>query len=90
MVDKPHYSDFKGRRAAVQYNYAAGRVIKKYREAAGITQIKFGNLIGLSAKSLQNIENGDTNVNAFHLLRTAEVLGITPTTLFRETYKKEV
>lgn len=82
-----HHSDFTGRRAAEQYNRQAGRALRQARETAGKTQVWLAKQLGIHEKTLQYAELGRVDIKSYHLLRTAEVLNITPTTLFRKTYE---
>lgn len=53
-----------------------GARIKKARLAAGLTQEKFGELVGLSAKNISMIECGVSGISISTLRRMCQVLAI--------------
>lgn len=59
-------------------NYAAtlGRVVRKTRRAAGLTQIELAELAGVGKSAVFDIEKGKENVQLSTLLRVLRVLHI--------------
>ena len=57
-------------------NIEIGRRIKKYREAAGLTQEVFSELIGLGVKHVSSIECGAVGVSLPTLKQVSVVLSI--------------
>lgn len=57
-------------------NIEVGGRIKKYREAAGLTQEVFSELIGLGVKHVSSIERGVVGVSLSTLKRVSVVLSI--------------
>lgn len=64
-----------------QLNIEVGARIKQYREAAGLTQEAFAELIGLGVKHVSAIECGSVGVSLATLQRTSTVLSIPADTL---------
>ena len=71
-------------------NVEVGRQIKKYREAAGLTQEVFSELIGLGVKHVSSIECGAVGVSLSTLKQVSIVLSIpADALLFGEADEKE-
>lgn len=57
-------------------NIEIGSRIKKFREAAGLTQDRFGELIGMGTKNVSAFERGSVGISLSTLKKICEVLSI--------------
>lgn len=64
-----------------EINVQVGRQIRKAREAAGLTQERFAELIGISPQNISCVERGLAGVSLTILRRTCEVLRVSSDTL---------
>lgn len=67
-----------------EFNIKIGRQIKNAREAAGLTQEKFSELVGLAPKNVSDIERGVVGISLSALTRICEVLSITSDSILFE------
>ena len=56
---------------------SAGRVIKKLRQAAGLTQSDVGRVLGISYQQVQKYESGKTRLTLGRLVEFSNALGTT-------------
>jgi transcriptional regulator with XRE-family HTH domain len=61
-----------------------GRQIKKVREAAGFTQDKFAEMIGMGTKNISAIERGQAGISVSALKRICKTLCISSDTLIMD------
>ena len=61
-----------------------GKILKKFRLKAGLTQEQLSERLGISLKYISRIENGNNGVKTQTLIRYINILGITPNTLYQE------
>jgi len=66
-------------------NRRIGKIIKKSRTALGISQEKFGEILGVSFQQVQKYESGINNLNPERLQQVANALGIPITVFFGES-----
>jgi transcriptional regulator with XRE-family HTH domain len=58
-----------------------GERVREAREAAGMTQGRLAELVGLERTALVRVEKGERHLNAMELFRLADALGLPPTYL---------
>jgi transcriptional regulator with XRE-family HTH domain len=58
-----------------------GERVREAREAAGMTQGRLAELVGLERTALVRVEKGERRLNAMELFRLADALGLPPTYL---------
>lgn len=61
-----------------QYDLALGRVLRRKRAAAGLSQTKAASALGLTFQQIQKYEKGANRVSFSRFLPLAEVYGTTP------------
>ena len=61
--------------AKSEFNLALGARIRAARDRAGVKQEQLAQAVGLSRTSITNIERGRQGVQAYVLVRIAEILG---------------
>lgn len=59
-----------------------GRMIRRYRQDAGLSQEKLAEMVGVSSQQQQKYEAGHTTLNILKLQQIAEALKITVADLF--------
>ena len=64
---------------------AFGKVFRRYRHELGISQEKFGDMIGANRSYIYMIEKGTQNPALETIFRLAEGIGIPPEQLIAET-----
>ncbi|MGM9608420.1 MAG: helix-turn-helix domain-containing protein [Oscillospiraceae bacterium] len=64
-----------------EINVQVGRQIRKAREAAGLTQERFAELIGISPQNVSCVERGLAGVSLTVLRRMCEILRVSSDTL---------
>ena len=64
-----------------EINVQVGRQIRKAREAAGLTQERFAELIGISPQNVSCVERGLAGVSLTVLRRMCEILQVSSDTL---------
>ena len=64
-----------------EINVLMGEEIRKAREAAGLTQEKFGELVDLGPKNVSDIERGVTGITVSTLKRICQTLPVSPDTI---------
>lgn len=64
-----------------ELNVKIGSRIKLAREAAGLTQEKFAELVSLATKNVSDIERGVVGISIGTLLRICEVLAVSSDTI---------
>jgi transcriptional regulator with XRE-family HTH domain len=65
-----------------------GRNLRAYREARGLSQEAFADVLGVHRTYMGGIERGERNLTLRSLERIAERLELDPTTLLHETPEK--
>ena len=65
-----------------------GRNLRAYREAKGLSQEAFADVLGVHRTYMGGIERGERNLTLRSLERIAERLELDPTTLLHETPDK--
>ena len=74
-----------------EINVRIGNQIRIAREAAGLTQDRFAELVSLATKNVSDIERGVVGISIGTLTRICEILSVSSDTiLFGETGKNEV
>lgn len=63
------------------HDQETGTLIRRYREAAGLTQRELGRLVGLSEPAIRNFELGNRSCKTEYLERIAMALRIDPAAL---------
>ena len=58
------------------YKIAIASNIRKYRKAAGMSQIELAKRIGVRSSSISNWENGANSIDIDTLFRVCDVLGV--------------
>lgn len=69
---------------------AMGKRIGKYRKALHITQMVLGEIIGVSASHISNIERGQTKPSLEVLVGICNVLGITMDQILIDNYEPKL
>lgn len=64
-----------------EINVAVGRRIRRAREAAGLTQERFAELVGISPQNVSCVERGLAGVSMTVLRRMCEILRVSSDTL---------
>lgn len=64
-----------------EINVQVGRQIRKAREAAGLTQERFAELVGISPQNVSCVERGLAGVSLTVLRRMCEILRVSSDTL---------
>lgn len=73
------------------FNIEIGSRIKQAREAAGLTQERFAELIGMGTKNVSAIERGAVGVSLSALQRICQVLSVSSDDiLFGNTIKNDI
>ena len=62
-------------------NISIGRRIKSAREAAGLTQERFAELVGMGTKNISAIERGVVGISIPALIRICDVLSVSSDSL---------
>ena len=65
-----------------------GRNLRAYREAKGLSQEAFADVLGVHRTYMGGVERGERNLTLRSLERIAERLELDPTTLIRDTPEK--
>ena len=65
-----------------------GRVLRKHREAAGMTQAELAAASGVPASLIARMENGQRGATILDLIAVARALGTTASVLIREVESK--
>lgn len=74
-----------------EINVRIGNQIRIAREAAGLTQDRFAELVSLATKNVSDIERGVVGISIGTLMRTCEILSVSSDTiLFGGTGGNEV
>ena len=68
-------------RAKKEINILMGEEIRKAREAAGLTQEKFSELVDLGPKNISDIERGVTGITVSTLKRICQTLPVSSDTI---------
>lgn len=55
-----------------------GKRVREYRQRAGLSQEKLGELTGLHATYLSDVERGTRNVTLYTIVRIAKALKVNP------------
>ena len=69
-----------------EINVQVGRQIRKAREAAGLTQERFAELIGISPQNVSCVERGLAGVSLTVLRRMCEILHVSSDSLLMGEY----
>lgn len=67
-----------------------GRLIRKYRQDAGLSQEKLAEMVGVSFQQIQKYENGHTTLNILKLQHIATALKVSVTDFFAEVPVKSI
>lgn len=67
-----------------------GKLIRQMRKAAGMTQMKLAEKLGITYQQVQKYEYGTSKLSVGRLLQVAEVFEIHPLSLFGENENAEV
>lgn len=65
-----------------RYKKFTGQVLKKFRTKAGLSQMKLGELIGVSYQQIQKYESGKSSISAERLIQISKALGVNPSEFF--------
>ena len=66
-----------------------GKNLKRYREATGLTQEKFSELVDVTPNTISSLENGKTFVTYPTIQNICEILKIEPFDLFSREIESE-
>jgi transcriptional regulator with XRE-family HTH domain len=66
-----------------------GRNLRAYREAQGLSQEAFADLLGLHRTYMGGVERGERNLTLRSVERLASKIGVEPLALFRSTKSSE-
>lgn len=72
-----------------EFNIVIGNRIKQAREAAGLTQDRFAELVGMGTKNVSAIERGTVGVSLPALKRICQVLSIPSDDILFDEYIEE-
>ena len=64
------------------FDIALGNRLRQLRLAAGMSQTKLGNALGVSFQQVQKYENGTNAIASSHIAKLCKALCITPDQLF--------
>lgn len=71
------------RRRERKIDCALGRVLRRYRQAGGISQEKLARPVGLTFQQVQKYENGTNRLSVSRMIVIAEVLQLDPVVLLQ-------
>ena len=69
-------------------NVELGKRIKSAREAAGLTQERFAELVGMGTKNISAIERGVVGISIESLIRICDVLSVSSDSLLFDSNQK--
>lgn len=61
-----------------------GKILREFRDKAGLTQEQLSEKLGISLKYISRIENGNNGIKTQTLIKYMNILGITPNTIYKE------
>jgi transcriptional regulator with XRE-family HTH domain len=74
---------------AEEIDIEVGGYLRKLRRAAGLSQEKLADSIGLTFQQIQKYERGINRISVGTLLKLAKALGVHPTAFMPEEYRTE-
>lgn len=61
-----------------------GKILREFRDKAGLTQEQLSERLGISLKYISRIENGNNGIKTQTLIKYMNILGITPNIIYKE------
>lgn len=61
-----------------------GKILREFRDKAGLTQEQLSEKLGISLKYISRIENGNNGIKTQTLIKYMNILGITPNTIYKK------